>query len=59
MFTTPTITTYTDKSFNANYIISSNGDFSSRDRIFFFMQKQTNDHDQTTIFNLHITGTHS
>ena len=59
MFTTPTITTYTDKTFNAKFVISSNGDFSSRDRIFWFMQKQTNNHNQTTIFNLHITGTHS
>lgn len=59
MFTTPTITTHTDKTFNAKFVISSNGDFSSRDRIFWFMQKQTNNHNQTTIFNLHITGTYS
>ena len=59
MFTTSTITTYTNKSFNAQFDISSGGTFSARDRIWFFLQKQTDDHTQTTIFNLHVTGTHS
>jgi hypothetical protein len=57
MITTPTITTNTDKTFNAFFTISSGGDFSARDRIWFFLQKQTNNHNQTAYFNLHITGT--
>jgi len=57
MITTPTITTNTDKTFNAFFTISSGGDFSARDRIWFFLQKQTNNHSQTAYFNLHVTGT--
>ncbi len=57
MITTPTITTNTDKTFNAFFTISSGGDFSARDRIWFFLQKQTNNHNQTGYFNLHVTGT--